>query len=275
MLPAYLLSLREGIEAALIVGIVLSALHQMRRTDLSLSVWIGVISAVAISLLVATVLTILGLSLEGRIEPIFEGVTVFLAAAVLTWMIFWMSTHSRYIKGDLEAGVHRAVVETGQRGLFLLAFFAVVREGIELALFLTAAVFASSELQTIVGALLGLFTAVLLGWSMFATAVRLDLRRFFQVTGILLILFAAGLVASGIHEFNEIGWIPEIVGHVWDLSLILSETSLAGQILKTLFGYNASPSLSSVISYGIYFVAVWFGSRAASQAKHVSVQTQV
>jgi high-affinity iron transporter len=274
MLPAYLLSLREGIEAALIVGIVLGALRQMRRTDLSLSVWTGVISAVAISVLVAVVLTTLGLSLEGPAEPIFEGVTVFLAAAVLTWMIFWMSKHSRQIKGELEAGVRQAAFETGQRGLFLLAFFAVVREGIELALFLAAAVFASSELQTIVGALLGLFTAVLLGWSMFATTVRLDLRRFFQITGILLILFAAGLVASGIHEFNEVGWIPKIVGHVWDLSPILSETSLAGQILKTLFGYNASPSLSSVISYGIYFVAVWFGSRAASQTKNAPAQTQ-
>lgn len=274
MLPAYLLSLREGIEAALIVGIVLSALRQMRRTDLSLSVWAGVLSAVAISVLVAVVLTIFGLSLEGPAEPVFEGVTVFLAAAVLTWMIFWMSTHSRHIKGELEAGVRRAAFETGKRGLFLLAFFAVVREGIELALFLTAAVFASSELQTIVGALLGLFTAVLLGWSMFATTVRLDLRRFFQITGILLILFSAGLVASGIHEFNEVGWIPEIVGHVWNLNPVLSETSLAGQILKTLFGYNASPSLTSVISYGVYFVAVWLGLRAASQVKKVPVQTQ-
>ena len=274
MLPGFLLSLREGIEAALIVGIVLSALRQMRRTDLSISVWVGVISAVAISVLVAVVLTIFGLSLEGPAEPVFEGITLFLAAAVLTWMIFWMGSHSRHIKGELEAGVRRAAFETGKRGLFLLAFFAVVREGIELALFLTAAVFASSELQTIVGALLGLFTAVLLGWSMFATAVRLDLRRFFQVTGVLLILFAAGLVASGIHEFNEVGWIPEIIGHVWDLTPVLSETSLAGQILKTLFGYNASPSLSSVISYAIYFVAVWLGLRAASKTENAPVQTQ-
>ena len=274
MLPSYLLSLREGIEAALVVGIVLSALRQMRRTDLSMSVWAGVISAVVISVLVAVVLTIFGLSLKGPAEPVFEGVTVFLAAAVLTWMIFWMSSHSRHIKGELEAGVRRAAFETGKRGLFLLAFFAVVREGIELALFLTAAVFASSELQTIIGALLGLFTAALLGWSMFATAVRLDLRRFFQVTGILLILFAAGLVATGIHEFNEVGWIPEIVGHVWDLTPVLSETSLPGQVLKTLFGYNASPSLSSVFSYIFYFVTVWLGLHAVRKAENAPVQTQ-
>jgi hypothetical protein len=122
MLPSYLLSLREGIEAALIVGIVLSALRQMRRTDLSMSVWAGVIGAILISILVAVVLTIFGLSLEGPAEPVFEGVTVFLAAAVLTWMIFWMNSHSRHIKGELEAGVRRAAFETGKRGLFLLAF---------------------------------------------------------------------------------------------------------------------------------------------------------
>lgn len=274
MLPSYLLSLREGIEAALIVGIVLGALRQMRRTDLSVVVWAGIFSAVAVSVVVAVVLTIFGLSLEGVAEPIFEGITLFLAAGVLTWMIFWMSSHARYIKGELEAGVRQAAFETGKRGLFLLAFVAVVREGIELALFLTAAVFASSELQTIVGALLGLFTAVLLGWSMFATTVRLDLRRFFKVTGIFLILFAAGLVASGVHEFNEVGLIPEFIEHVWNLSPILSETSLLGQILKTLFGYNASPSLSSVISYGLYFVAVWFGLRASRRSESTPAQSQ-
>lgn len=274
MLPGYLLSLREGIEAALVVGIVLSALRQMRRTDLSLALWAGVISAIVVSLGAAVVLTIFGLSLEGPAEPVFEGTMLFLAAGVLTWMIFWMSGHARYIKGELEAGVKHAAFETGKRGVFLLAFFAVVREGVELALFLTASVFASSAVQTVVGALLGLFTAALLGWSMFATTVRLDLRRFFQVTGIFLILFAAGLVASGVHEFNEVGLIPELVDHVWNLAPILSETSLLGQILKTLFGYNASPSLSSVISYVVYFVAVWFGPRIVSRIKATSVVTQ-
>jgi high-affinity iron transporter len=199
---------------------------------------------------------------------------LFLAAGVLTWMIFWMSTHARYIKGELEAGVKHAAFETGKRGIFLLAFFAVVREGIELALFLTASAFASSAVQTIVGALLGLFTAALLGWSMFATTVRLDLRRFFQVTGVFLILFAAGLVASGVHEFNEVGLVPGMIEHVWNLNPILSETSLLGQILKTLFGYDASPSLSSVIAYVVYFAAVWFGPRIASQVKATSVETQ-
>lgn len=263
MLPSYLLSLREGIEAALVVGIVLGALRQIHREELASSIWAGVLSAAFISVVTAIVLTAFGLSLEGAYEPVFEGVTLCLAAGVLTWMIFWMNRNSRFIKGELEAGVRQAVLTTGGRGLFILAFVAVVREGVELALFLTAAVFASNPVQTIVGSLLGLFTAVLLGWSIFATTVKLDLRRFFKVTGVLLVLFAAGLVSLSIHEFNEIGWIPSLVEHVWDLSAFLSEQSLLGQILKTLFGYNPAPSLTSVIAYIGYFVVVWFGLRAS------------
>ena len=274
MLPSYLLSLREGIEAALIVGIVFGALRQIRREELASSIWAGVLSAVFVSLATAVVLTAFGLSLEGEFEPIFEGVTLCLAAAVLTWMIFWMSRNARFLKGELEAGVRQAVLTTGARGLFILAFVAVVREGIELALFLTAAVFASNPVQTIVGSLLGLFTAILLGWSIFATTVKLDLRRFFRVTGVLLVLFAAGLVSLGVHEFNEVGWIPALVEHIWDVSAFLSEESLPGQILKTLFGYNPAPSLTSVIAYIVYFVTVWLGLRASKQTEKAPTPSQ-
>jgi len=155
MLPSYLLSLREGIEAALIVGIVLGALRQMRRTDLSSAVWIGVLSASMLSVLAGVLLTVLGLSFEGRSEQLFEGVAMLLAAGVLTWMIFWMSRQARNIKGELESGVHKAAFEGGRRGLFALAFLAVLREGIELALFLVASVFASDVQQTLIGAFLG------------------------------------------------------------------------------------------------------------------------
>lgn len=273
MLPSYLLSLREGIEAALIVGMVLGALHKMRRPELMSAIWAGVLSAAAVSLIVAIGLTSFGLSLEGEYEPMFEGITLVLAAGVLTWMIFWMHSNSRYLKGELEAGVRQAVTTTGKRGLFVLAFVAVVREGIELALFLTASVFASNATQTIVGALLGFSTAALLGWSLFATTVKLDLRRFFRVTGVLLVLFAAGLVSLSIHEFNEVGWVPSVIEHVWNLAPVLSDESLFGQVLKTLFGYQPSPSLTSVIAYIIYFVAVWFGLRAVNKPVQVVAQT--
>jgi len=104
--------------------------------------------------------------------------------------------------------------------------------------------------------ILGLGTAALLGWTLFATTVRLDLRRFFQVTGILLILFAAGLVAHGVHEFNEVGWIPSVIEHVWDVNAIVDENSVPGQLLKTLFGYNGNPSLTEMIAYFAYLVVV-------------------
>jgi high-affinity iron transporter len=263
MLPTYLLSLREGLEAALIIGIVLGALSKIRRTDLSPAVWLGTLSAVGVSVLTSVLLTAFGMSLEEEAEEIFEGITMLIAAGILTWMIFWMRKQARFLKGELEAGVNKAAATTGKRAVFWLAFVAVVREGVELALFITAAFFAgeqsqitSNMTQTLAGTILGLGTAALLGWTLFATTVRLDLRRFFQVTGILLILFAAGLVAHGVHEFNEAGWIPAVVEHVWDVNAIVDENSVPGQLLKTLFGYNGNPSLTEMIAYFAYLVAV-------------------
>ncbi len=263
MLPSYLLSLREGLEAALIIGIVLGALQKIRREDLAPALWLGTLSAVGVSILAAVALTLFGLSLEGNAEKIYEGVTMFLAAGILTWMIFWMSRQARNMKSELEDGVNKAAASTGKSSIFWLAFIAVVREGIELALFITAAFFAGNNenvnintIQTLAGVVLGLGTSILLGWSLLATTVRLDLRRFFRVTGLLLILFAAGLVAHGIHEFNEMNWIPSIVEHVWDVNSVIDEKSVFGELLKTLFGYNGNPSLTEMIGYFAYIAVV-------------------
>jgi high-affinity iron transporter len=261
MLPSFILSLREGIEAALIVGIVFGATRQMYRTDLKPTVWLGVACATILSLLVAVLLTFLGLNVAGDAEKIFEGITLLLAASILTWMVFWMNRQARFVKGELENGVQKATLENGKRGLFIVSFLAVLREGIELALFLVAAVFASDIQQTLIGALLGLGTAILLGWMLFTTTVRLDLRRFFQVTGILLILFAAGLVAHAVHEFNEAGWFPAIIEHVWDVNSLLDEKSTGGAMLVALFGYNGNPSLSEVLAYLAYFTLTFSGLR--------------
>lgn len=267
MVSSYLLSLREGLEAALIIGIVLGALRKIRRTDLAPALWLGTLAATVISVLAAILLTLFGLSLEGTAEKIYEGITMFLAAGILTWMIFWMSGQARHLKGELEDGVNKAAAHytTGKRSLFWLAFVAVVREGVELALFITAAFFAGNNeqvgtniIQTLAGVVLGLGTSILLGWSLLATTVRLDLRRFFQITGLLLILFAAGLAAHGIHEFNEINWIPPVVEHVWDVNSIIDETSVFGELLKTLFGYNGNPSLTEMIGYIGYLIVVTF-----------------
>lgn len=263
MLPTYLLSLREGLEAALIIGIVLGALTKIRRRDLSPAVWFGALSAVVVSILTAVLLTSFGMSLEEEAEQVFEGITMLLAAGILTWMIFWMSKQARFLKSELEAGINQAATTTGKRAVFSLAFFAVVREGIELALFITAAFFigntnevSNNITQTLAGTILGLGTAILLGYTIFATTVRLDLRRFFQVTGLLLILFAAGLVAHGVHEFNEVGWIPPVIEHIWDVNAILDENSVAGLLMKTLFGYNGNPSLTEMIAYFGYLTVI-------------------
>ena len=263
MLPSYLLSLREGLEAALIIGIVLSALQKIRRTDLAPMLWYGTFAAVGVSILTAIMLTIFGLSLEGSAEQIYEGITMFIAAGLLTWMIFWMGKQARTLKSELEADVNKAAASTNKRALFWMAFIAVVREGVELAFFITAAFFAGSNenvgantIQTLAGVVLGLGTSILLGWSLFATTVRLDLRRFFQVTGFILILFAGGLVAHGIHEFNEVGWIPNVIEHVWDVNALIDENSVFGLLLKALFGYNGNPSLTEMIGYFTYLIIV-------------------
>ena len=271
MLSSYILSLREGLEAALILGIVLGALRQTYRLDLSVSVWLGAGSAAILSLVTAILLTRLGLEMKDPAEAIFEAITMILAAAILTWMIFWMNQRARYLKSDLESGVQRAS-QVGKWSLFGLAFLAVLREGVELALFLTAAAFSSGAQQTILGTLFGLGTAVLLGWALFASTLRLDLKRFFQVTGILLIFFAAGLVSHSLHEFNELGWVPPVIAHVWDLNHLLNDQSTLGQLLAALFGYNGNPSLTEVLAYAAYFAVVllglrWVGSKSAQTAQ--------
>jgi high-affinity iron transporter len=270
MLASYILALREGLEAALILGIVLGALRKMQRRDLIPAVWAGMFSALILCAAAAVGLNSLGLSLHDPGEAIFEGFTMLIAAGILSWMIFWMARQSHTIKANLESGVQHASLG-GKRGLFALAFVAVLREGLELALFLTATSLASGARQTLIGALLGMGSAVLLGAILFASTIRLDLRRFFQVTGFLLILFAAGMVAHGIHEFVEVGWIPAILEHVWNTNPFIDENSTFGEILKSLLGYNGNPSLTEVLAYIGYFVAIGLGLRAAN--KHSAQDT--
>jgi high-affinity iron transporter len=167
--------------------------------------------------------------------------------------------------------VHRAVLGTRKWALFSLAFLAVLREGIELALFLTAAAFTASAGATVIGGLIGLVAAAAAGWLLFASTRRLDVRLFFRVTSMLLIVVAAGLVAHGIHEFNEAGWIPPVIEHVWDVNPILDEGSGVGQLLKALFGYNGNPSLTEVVGYAGYWLVVLlargWGKARAGQAQ--------
>jgi high-affinity iron transporter len=256
MLAAALLAFREGLEAALIVGIVLSVLRRVERRDQERMVWLGAGLAALLSLAVGGGLYAMGISLQGKAEEIFEGVAMLFAAGVLTWMIFWMNHQGQAIQGQLEHDVHRAAKGDSRWAIFSLAFVAVFREGIELALFLTAAAFTTTAGATLVGGLLGLAAAGLAGWLIFATTTQLNVQMFFRVTSILLIVFAAGLVAHGVHELNEAGIIPPVVEHLWDTNPVLDETSDVGQVMKALFGYNGNPSLTEVLAYVGYWVVV-------------------
>ena len=256
MFPSFLLSLREGIEAALIIGIIIGALNKLHQEELKPVVWRGVAIAVVLSFVFGLGLNYLGMEFTGQLEEVFEGLAMLLAAAILTWMILWMMRHGSEIQRDLEAKTAHATLNRGGSALFILAFLAVFREGIELALFLMAARIASDPISVLVGAVFGLGGAILLGWMLFATTRRLNLRQFFQTTNVLLLFFAAGLVAYGVHELNEAGWVPAVIENVWNINHIISDKSEVGLILKALFGYNGNPSLTEVLAYLSYFIVL-------------------
>lgn len=261
MFASALITLREGLEAALIVGIILGYLKKIGRLDRQRDVWGGVVVALIASVVVAVALETLGAEFEGRTEQIFEGATMFLAVAVLTYMIFWMRYQGRYLRQALEQEVQAAVSSQQGWALASLAFFAVFREGVETALFLSAAGFAINSAGVLWGGLLGLAIAITSGWLISNATVQLPLRRFFDVTSLLLLLFAAGLAAHGVHEFEEAGLLPPLLAPIWDINPILPEKSLLGSFLKAVFGYNGDPSLLEAFSYLGYWVAVLVGVR--------------
>lgn len=265
MIASLLIGLREGLEAALIVGITFGVLTKIRRREYSKVVWSGVATASVVSLFTAIVLQLLGASLEGVTEQVFEGLMMFIAASVLTWMIFWMQRMSRQVQQGLENEVRLAALGGHAWGLFGISFFAVLREGIETALFLTATAMTSSTVESLLGGLAGILISIALGWALFASTIQLDLRRFFQVTSALLILFAAGLFAHGIHEFNEAGIIPSIIEPLWNLNPYFNEESALGRMLQALFGYNGNPSLTEVLGYLGYYLVVFLGIRSATK----------
>jgi high-affinity iron transporter len=254
-LGAALVTTREGLEASLIVGIVLAYLAKTDNRQHFRTIWVGTAAAVLVSALTGAALFFTVGALEGRAEQIFEGVAMLSAVAVLTWMIFWMRKQAMGIKRELETRLQGAIAAGSAVGLASVVFFAVVREGWETALFLFAISESSTPLSTSVGAVIGLVVSISLGVVLYMGSRRLNLRQFFTVTGVLLIVFAAGLLAHGIHEFQEAGLLPMTVEHVWDTNGIISEDSNSGLFLKALFGYNGNPSLLEVVAW-LSFLAV-------------------
>ena len=264
-----LITLREGLEAALIVGIVIGYLAKIGQRNQVRAAWLGVLAAVAASTLIAFGINAVGAKLEAPAEQIFEGSTMFLAVIVITWMVLWMRVQARFFKGALEKDIHTAATSGQMWALFGVTFLAVFREGVETALFLAASAFAVDGITTLIGAVVGLGAAALLGWLIYASTVRLNVGLFFNVTSVLLLFFAAGLFAHGVHEFQEVSLLPMTIEHVWDINHILNESSTPGELLKALFGYNGNPSLLEVLSYVAYWVLAllgvrwWVGRRAA------------
>ena len=259
---SFVIALREGIEAALIVSIVLAYLRQLGATDRGRLVWWGAIVAVVLSVGVGTAIFVAGAEFEGTAEQIFEGVVTLAAVGVLTWMIFWMRRQGARIKSDLQEKVDTALVHGGL-ALAGLAFFAVLREGIETALFLYAAAKGTAVEGTnvapaaqVLGAILGLGLAVVLGAMLYRGGIRMNLRSFFRVTGLLLIVVAAGLFAFSVHELQEAGWLPFLGTHAFDISSTLPDDAGAGAILRGLLGYHADPTWLEVLGWAAYLVTV-------------------
>jgi len=244
------IALREGVEMAIITGIVLAYLTQIGATRAHRWVWLGAGAAALVSLGFLAVLNALNAEFTGATEMIFEGVTMFLAAGFLTWMIFWMLRQSRHLKGELQRGIQEALAAGGAAwGIFALVFFAVVREGVETALLL----FAAPGEGKLLGTVIGLAIALGIGVLIYAFGRRINLATFFRVTGILLVLFAAGLITHGVHEFVEAGLVsggPTL----FDLSATLPDKDGAGALLRSLFGYSADPTLLEGVAYVAYYL---------------------
>lgn len=258
MIESFVIALREGIEAALIVGIILGYLKKVGAETLAKPVYYGVGLGVLASIGVAGLFLLLRVEFQGKFEQLFEGITMLVAAVILTTMILWMRNNSKTYSEDLREKVETALTKRQSYGLASLAFVSIWREGIETVLFLGSASFTSSGVQLLIGGGLGLGLAVLIGVAIMKYSVRLDLRTFFNVTGILLILFAAGLVGRSILEFQEAGVIAPMIEHVYDINWLINGQSTAGKLLTALLGYDASPSLAEVLGYVGYWVLISF-----------------
>lgn len=264
MIANFIITFRETLEAALIVGIVLGYLVRTKQTRYNKTVYMGVVTGIIASIIGAFLFVRLAGGFEGKAEQIFEGITMLFGAFLLTTMILWMMKQ-KHIARELQHRVATELAETHKFGLFLLVFIAVLREGIETVIFLGAASFVSTNNSLIAGAA-GILAAIFLGYAIFIGSIKMSIKKFFNITSILLILFAAGLVAYGVHELGEAKIIPAIIEHVWDINPplnpdgsypLLHERGYIGSILKGLVGYNGNPSLVEVLAYLGYLAIVF------------------
>ena len=254
--------LREGVEAALIVAIICAYLARTGNRQFFTRVFVGAGGAIAISAILGVILFVSVGELPAPYEQLFEAGTLLAAAAVVTWMLFWMRRQARTVKGELQAAVDRALDHGSVNALAALAFVAVIREGLETSLFLVGQANSADEgaIWVLTGALVGLLVAALLGVGFYHGSRRVNLATFFRWTGVALIFIAAGLLSSAVHELIEIGVITVGTQTLFDLSAVLPHEqdagNVIGQFLRALFGYTATPEVTTFLVWLSYVAVV-------------------
>lgn len=261
--------LREGIEAALIVGIVAGYLQKSGRSSLMPAVWVGVLLAAALSLFVGAGLQLFAAEFPQKQQELFEGLVGLVAVVLLTSMVFWMRKAARSIKGQLHASIDQALAHTGGQAWALIGmvFLAVAREGLESVFFLLAVFQQSKGWEAPAGALAGVAVAVAIGYGLYSGSLRLDLRRFFRLTGMFILLVAAGLLSGVLRKLHEAGVWNHLQQVVFDASGTLPIDSPVGAVLSGLLGYQATPVLGEVLVYLAFLVCSLFFFLRPMQAR--------
>ena len=255
MLPTFVIGLREGLEASLIVGIIAAFLIQRGDRRALRPVWFGVVAAIAICAAIAIVLSAVGRSLPLKQRELMEGILALIAVGGVTYMVVWMRRHSRELKRQLETHAESALLTGSMFALVAMAFFAVLREGIETSIFMLAAFQSSSNpAATGSGAVLGVAVAVGLGYAIYKGGIRINLSRFFRFTGFVLVLVAGGLLSSAAHEFAEAGVLTVGLARALDLSWLVTPGSVHGSLLTGMLGFQPVPTVAEVTLWLAYVV---------------------
>lgn len=256
MLANYLIGLREGLEAALVVSILVAYVVRTNRRHALPAIWVGAGAAVALSLIAGAVLTFTSNELDSKAQEAFGGFFSVLAVIFVTWMIFWMKRTAFHLKGELHDKLDTALA-MGVGALAVTTFVAVAREGLETALFIWTAVQSTgSTTSPLVGALLGLLTAVAIGYLLYRRSVRINLAKFFRYTGAGLVVVAAGVLAYGFHDLQEGGVIGGLHNVVFDARGVLPPASWYGSLFKGLFSISAAPTRVELFVWLAYLVPV-------------------
>ena len=256
MFVPFLIMLREGLEAALIVSLIASYLKRTQRGQWIGMMWIGVFAAAALCLGLGIFINETTAEFPQREQELFEGIVAAAAVFILTWMVFWMRKVSRNVKVQLEQAVDHALLSNGNHGwaLIMMVFFAVAREGLESVFFLLAAFQQDVGFWPPLGAILGLATAIVLGFLIYWGGIRLNLGAFFKWASLFILLVAAGLAAGAIRAFHEAGLWNHFQDIAFNMSDTLSTHSLTGTLLEGIFGYQETPTVSEVAVYFIYLL---------------------